>query len=98
MKIGISPAEATHLVSQQSAATDQIRNQLRTIGNFVDSLASASYVSSTTQACRAKFYGDTLQQFEKVLARAENAQAGTIKAMQTQQQNQDSGASAVNAC
>lgn len=95
MKIGISPDEARHLVSQQGATTDELRAHVRTVEAHVTSLAHATYVSETTQALRMKWESETKPQFEKIIARSEAAQAGTNNAVNHQLATQGSGASSI---
>ncbi|MFA5709944.1 hypothetical protein [Mycolicibacterium sp.] len=96
-KIGISPDEARHLVGQQSSNTDEVRAHMRTIDNLINSLASATYVSETTNALRTKWETETKPQFEKVINRAETAQAGTNSAVDHQLATQGSHAGAISA-
>jgi hypothetical protein len=96
-QIGITPDEALHLVGQQGAATDALRNHMRTVEAHINSLASATYVSATTQALRAKWEGETKPQLEKIIARSETAQAGTKSSVAQQMSTQDSNASSISA-
>jgi hypothetical protein len=97
MKIGISPDEARHLVSQQGQNTDEMRSHVRTIDNLINSLASSTYVSETTAALRMKWESETKPQFEKVIARSETAQAGTNSAVDHQLATQGHNASSIQA-
>lgn len=96
-QIGITPDEALHLVGQQGAATDALRNHMRTVAAHIDSLAGATYPSAVTQALRAKWEGETRPQLEKIIARSELAQEGTKGGVATQLSTQDSNASSITA-
>jgi uncharacterized protein YukE len=96
-QIGISPDEALHLVSQQGALTDALRNLISRVENHVNSLAGATYCSETTQALRAKFEGETKPQFQRIIARSEDAQNATVSCVNMQMATQGDGAGKLNA-
>lgn len=96
-QIGISDAEAHHLVGKQGSLTDELRTHIRTVESHVSSLAHSTYVSQTTQALMNKWSSETKPQFEKIIARAEAAQGGTTKAVGHQMSTQESNASAISA-
>lgn len=94
-KIGISPAEARHLVGQQGNNTDDIRGHIATIDTHVNSLAHSTYVSDTTNALAMKWESETKPALEKIVARSEAAQAGTNSAVEHQLATQASNASSI---
>ena len=96
-KVGISYDEAHSLVGQQGSATDALRQHVTTVGAHVDELAGSNYVSATTQALMNKWHGEAKPKFEKLIARSEDAQSGTIRAVGVQRATQDDGAGSISA-
>lgn len=96
-KIGITPDEARHLVRLQSSLTDELRQHVRDVDNHISSLAHVTYISETTQALQAKWESETKPQFEKIIARAEATQQGTLSAVDRQLATQSSNASSISA-
>lgn len=95
--IGMSPGEARHLVGKQGSLTDEMRKHVSDIDGHIASLAHANYVSETTQALQAKWESETKPQFMKIIARAEEAQAGTNSGVDHQLATQGSNADAIKA-
>lgn len=93
--VGISPDEAHHGFSQQAAHTDTMRMATNSVGNHVESLAYASYQSATTMAAQMKWDSEVRPQLEALCNESDEKREGGIKAVQTQQANQDHGASEI---